>query len=295
MCVTTDKAELTGTTLVLTTCAHPESGEVVHSVTYRNTVQNLSDGPNCMLLHLPSREPMTEENVIATTDFKGYVDDIEEALWPQRMLGGTRGRSKSLSCDSAVVHIFDVDVYTIVMSQSIEAAYSALNLVRADRRPRIKPSLKSFYASNFSDNCFAYCCFNNREARKAAPLLFWYYPKNKNVGVLPAIDSHDGNEPNIGEFVETDHKIIFGSQLHNPGMCEVRYYLDSKVPEHLKWLFPKWVIGRKINQKTKNADFLIDINKFYETGNFVLHKGFLSGGAVVKYNDAFYSLRGKNY
>lgn len=285
MCVTTDKAELTGTTLVLTTCTHPESGELVHSITYRNTVQNLSDDPNCMLLHFPCREPMTEKNVIATTDFKGYVDDIEEALWPQRMLGGSKGFDRSLSCDSAVVHIFDVGVYTIVMSQSIEAAYNALNLVRADRRPKIKPSLKSFYASKLSDNCFAYCCFNNREARKAAPLLFWYYPKNKNVGVLPAVDSHDGNEPNIGEFVETDHKIIFGSQLDNPGMSKVWY--GNKIPKQHEWLVPKYVIGRRYFQPTKNGDFLIDINKFYETGNLVIHKGFVTDGAIVKYNNAF--------
>lgn len=67
MCISLDRAELTGTTIVLTKTSHPKTGSVIHSLLYQNTAQNLAPGPNAMFLYFPSLLAMDEENCIDTT------------------------------------------------------------------------------------------------------------------------------------------------------------------------------------------------------------------------------------
>jgi hypothetical protein len=55
MCVSTDRAEFSGTTLYAGRRHHPQHG-LIHVLGYQNTAANLATGPNAMLLHLPAIE-----------------------------------------------------------------------------------------------------------------------------------------------------------------------------------------------------------------------------------------------
>jgi len=54
MCVSMDQAEFSGTILYAGRLRHPVHG-LIHVLGYQNTVVNLAEGPNAMLLHLRPR------------------------------------------------------------------------------------------------------------------------------------------------------------------------------------------------------------------------------------------------
>jgi len=54
MCISTGEAAFSGTIVYCGRQHHPVHG-LIHVMGYQNTAVNLTDGPNAMLLHLPTR------------------------------------------------------------------------------------------------------------------------------------------------------------------------------------------------------------------------------------------------
>ena len=81
MCISTGEAAFSGTILYCGRQHHPVHG-LIHVVGYQNTAVNLADGPNAMLLHLPTRQLTAEQFISAGRrgdDLRRMVAAVETA------------------------------------------------------------------------------------------------------------------------------------------------------------------------------------------------------------------------
>lgn len=207
MCISTGEAAFSGTILYCGRHHHGEHG-LIHVLGYQNTAVNLADGPNAMLLHVPTRQltphhflsagrsaDVLHRMVSAVEDAVAAADDI---VW--------------MSAEpQAAVQVFDHDVYTVLLADDPTAIPAALWQVPPHRRPDLDPELLSFYAECFPDHTIVVCCFDNAEARRAKPLLLWYQPLDPDRLTVPALDSHTGKAPDLDAAVPVDHWVLFST------------------------------------------------------------------------------------
>ncbi len=254
MCVSTAPAEFTGTILYLGRHTHPEHGPV-EVLGYQNTAVNLADGPNAMLLHLPAAGAMTQANFLNTADtpyaLRDLVDAVRPPVWAQGSGAVAAGEPRG-------VEVFDHDVYTVVLAADPRDIPAALARVPEHKRPTIGDELFGFYARAFPGYPVAVCCFDNADARRAAPLLLWYEPIFPDRLTAPALDAHSGAPPDPDAVVEADHWVVIGLDDPPEGWgIPVRYRRD---PGPLKPFLPARVIGREVaGTRLRNGDFVISL------------------------------------
>ncbi len=261
MCVTSAPAQLSGTSVFLGEVNHPTLGEI-RVMVYENSAKNLSPyGPNCMLLHIPGGEPVTQANFIPTESCPRIMRDMRYAISPPlRSLGFSTRSSGAKS-----VEVFRHGIYTVLLTSDPTLIPAALLQVPENQRPKISPELVSFYAESYPGFSFALCCFDNYEAMKATPIMVWYRTSEPNVFRLPGIDAHTGGIPQRG-LVDVDHWIFFSSfQLPEDAGCPV-WYEDSLSPQ-LRAFLPTQVLGMEVTGKLMNGDFVIPAH-LVRTGMF---------------------------
>lgn len=253
MCVSAAPAEFSGTILYHGRCHHPPHGRV-HVVGYQNTVRNFAPGPNAMLLHLPA-VGMTQDNFIDTGGCVRVLRDMVNALRPPMpqaygVAPGAVGRGAP-----PPVQIFDHDIYTVVLATDSTLIPDALQHVPPHKRIPANRPLFDFYAAMFPGYAVALCCFDNREAASANPLLMWYAPREPGRFVLPALDCHTGAVPDLAATVRTDHWVIVGTDEAPLGWgTEVRY--SSRDCAAAPFL-PDRVMGLEFTGWAPNGDFEI--------------------------------------
>jgi hypothetical protein len=254
VCVSAGPAEFSGTILYVGRHHHPEHGPV-EVLGYQNTAVNRADGPNAMLLHLPAAG-MSRENFLDTTDSPDVLRDLVDALRPVSR-GRPAGAAVAVAADA--VEVFDHGVYTVVLAADPRDIPAALNRVPENKRPRLAPELFTFYADTFPLYPVALCCFDNADARRAAPLLMWYQPIYTGRLTAPALDCHTGAAPDPRGWVRPDHWVIVGLD-DPPGDwgVPVRYRRD---PGPLRPFLPRRVIGQEITYgHLRNGDFAISLD-----------------------------------
>lgn len=167
---------------------------------------------NAMILPFPCvPRTMTKANVLDTAKCPTVLQDIAWALESEPTLH-TPYLSFSMPETLRKVQIFEAaGIYTVVLAQDARDIPEALAQVPAEKRPGINPELFSAYAEWYPDWTFALCCFNNQDAKRALPLLWWYEPMNTDQLFLPALDCHTGDVPNLRARVSLDHTIAVGS------------------------------------------------------------------------------------
>ncbi len=250
MCVSLAPAVLRGTTILLAEAHHPRhTGALVHLLGYQNTAVNRAKGPNAMLLHFPAAQPMTPENILDTRNGKHVLHDMVEAVRPR-----TRGRSLSFGALQAKnVVVFDFDIYTIALAKSACYIPDTLPQIPVNKRPEIDRELLEAYSDWFVTWPVALCCFDNRDVREAAPMLWWYPPKNPDIYQVPGLDSHTGGVPDLQERVDVDHWLLFGSPRLRDGM-PVKYR-DQGMDATLRAMLPDKVTGAHFGGRMSNGDF----------------------------------------
>ncbi len=183
-----------------------------------------------------------------------------------------------------------------MLAQDALAIPDALNQVPKEKRPKLNRALFEVYAEWYPTWTLALCCFNNTEAKRALPLLWWYEPMFPEELFLPALDSHTGDVPKLDGTVRVDHIVAFGSYrsqkditvvfsnggvctrcgetiddnlmfcplcgtllngVSNPNRGEVRY--THYIPEHLSPYLLKNVIGKSYRYSMPNGDFVCSI------------------------------------
>jgi hypothetical protein len=256
MCVSTALANFAGTTLFLGKKMHPVHG-TVFVLGYQNTVQNLSDGPNAMLLHLPAMY-MTPENFLDTRQCRSILKDMVRSFMPH-----TRSAFGGLAAKGKSVQVFDHDIYTIVLAENAALIPDELYRVPDHKRIAVNQPLFDFYARYFRSCAVALCCFDNRQAREAAPLLMWYKPTDPYFFQLPALDCHTGEVPSLTSPVAVDHWVILASDDMQTSRSHTVHYSDM-VPSDVRAFLPDRVIGRYFSGRMRNGDFGIAHSDVYQ-------------------------------
>ncbi|MBA2681129.1 MAG: hypothetical protein H0U76_22365 [Ktedonobacteraceae bacterium] len=249
MCVSTARADFAGTTVYLGKKNHPVHG-FIYVLGYQNTAINLSPGPNAMLLHLPA-VGMTQNNFLDTRRCHHVLKDMVRAV------EGEERQTRSMSFGGITrgsIEVFEHDIYTVVLASNASLIPEALYQVPENKRIAANRPLFDFYAQCFSEYAVALCCFDNKDARQAAPLLMWYTPSNPQYLQLPALDCHTGGIPNLYSRVEVDHWIILSSDEMPRGLGLPVVYSDS-VPKEITTFLPNRVIGRRFQGTMHNGDF----------------------------------------
>ncbi|MGW1812736.1 hypothetical protein ACWCQM_04010 [Streptomyces sp. NPDC002125] len=263
MCISTGEAAFSGTIAYCGRLRHHVHG-LVHVLGYQNTAVNLSDGPNAMLLHLPTKQ-LTPQHFLSAR----RADDVL-----RRMVAAVERDAFEddgiawMGAESRPVQVFDHDVYTVLLADDPTAVPAALWQVPPHRRPRLDPDLLRFYADRFPDHTIAVCCFDNADARRAKPLLLWYPPLDPDRLTVPALDSHTGGAPDLDAAVPVDHWVLFSSDdAPSDWGVPVEYPRDMR--HRLREFLPAAVVGRHFGdgRTLPNGDFTIS------------HRDLLSGGA----------------
>ena len=246
MCVTTLEARLSKTRIGVWDVMHPEYG-YRHVVAYQNSVQNLSDGANCMLLHIPSKTALSPDCMINTENDVELLVEMEYSVFGRpRGFGGKN-------------HIVEMGVYHIALLNdfSENVIESTLQLIPEQKRPELSKEILDFYNQTFPGFPLALCCFNNKDAKKASPILLHYDPKYPDTFMFNTLDSH-GGVPDLNEPVLFHQTIITGSYKLNKaasGYSEFNYQYVSQGP--LPWL-PRFGTAFKVNTLLPNRDLLIN-------------------------------------
>jgi hypothetical protein len=253
MCVSMGQAEFSGTTLYCGRLHHPEHG-LVHVVGYQNTAANLADGPNAMLLHLPTYA-MNRNNFLSVGHSSDVMKRMVDAVRPAPVV--TRGGMLWMgSVPAGVVEIFEHDVYTVLLARDPRAVPAALAEVPPHKRPELQGSLMEFYAERYPGYAIAVCCFDNAQAEQAKPLFLWYPPIDPDLLTLPALDCHTGDVPDLDSPVPVDHWVLFGTDAAPAGWGNPVKY-GSGLPHRLREFLPDTVVGDYFGGGLRNGDFAI--------------------------------------
>jgi hypothetical protein len=265
MCVAVAPARFTGTILYHGLRHHPDHGRV-HVLGYQNTAQNLAPGPNAMLLHLPAAG-MTQANFIDTSRCPRVLRDMVDTLRPVSRGPAGVAYGAAPAGGPPPVQVFDHDIYTVVLATDPTLIPDALERVPPHKRIPVNRPLFDFYAALYPGYAVALCCFDNREALAANPLLMWYSPHDRDRFALPAIDCHTGAVPDLAAPVLTDHWVIFGTDEAGPGWgAEVRYsphYDQGGLPQAPQYggpaapFLPGRIMGVEFTGWHPNGDFVI--------------------------------------
>jgi hypothetical protein len=255
MCMSTARANFS-TTKVYAGEARLD-GKYVHVVAYQNNAESQVDWqPNAMVLPFPTNVPMGRDNIINTSSFKGFLQDITNASkLVMKSLGGRRGFSASLGMADALV--FESGSYTVILAESVLQIPKALLQVPEDKRPDLSYRFVLGFQKLYPDQPLAICCWKG--SVEAEPLLWWYEPKDKGTLFLPTMDAHDGNAPNPEANVSTDHIVSVGSNILGDTYSRKnnRVNYTDKIPSQVKQLLPDYVYGSELPHTMKNGDMFV--------------------------------------
>lgn len=211
MCITTNKASLSNTTIL---SIPVDNGR--HFLAYSNKVKNLSGKPNAMILPIPGKTK--QEWFHDTTEYKDFLKEIVKKSDIDNWCGNL---SMSRGCKS--FDRFNVGMYTIGLSESFEGAEEFISSLEENVRPEISDSLKEFFKKEYKGWSFAVCCFSSNEVIDSQPIAFEYEPVNSDIIFYPTMDSHDGEAPDFTERIKSDHTFIF----EHSGEMKKEYEMES--------------------------------------------------------------------
>ena len=254
-----DRAEFSGTRIYVG--GAKRNDRYVHVLAYQNAAKNLSDRANAMILPFPASTPMNEENVIDTTEFKDFLEDISNASKTRPDRRRSLGADNDLLGSDSYALVFDSGSYTVVLASNADQIGGVLERVPANKRPTFNNAFLRDFGNLYPDHQIALCCWDG--SIEAEPLLWWYEPKNPGTYFIPTMDAHDGNAPDTTAMVATDHVIsipgVGGKPVH---------YRNDNIPAHVRELLPTTVHGGRPYWRMRNGDMKVtvaDIKEKYES------------------------------
>jgi hypothetical protein len=249
VCVSAANAGFSGTIIYAGRLTHGSHGPI-EVLGYQNTAVNLDAGPNAMLLHLPAVK-VAPGQFLHLGDHTDILTRMARTVEPV-----SRGPHVVALMGDARALVFDHDIYTIVLAADPTAITAALQQVPDRRRPVVHPDLFDFYATVFPLHTIALCCFDNRDAVQAKPLMLWYEPLDPQRIVVPAVDCHTGRAPDLSATVRRDHCLVFGTVQAGDGWGHPIEYAPG-MRHSLRAFLPDRIIGRIVRDDTANGDFAI--------------------------------------
>jgi len=253
MCVVFESADLERT-YGLVNRTIERDGSVRHSMVYQNRLKAGGSGRNnAMIIHLPTAG-IRREDVMDLSGCKSVLKTLDRQT--RDVMRGTFGASG--------VDVFKSGNYFVVVARNIQDVAPALKEVPSNVRPKVNKSVLKFYEDTFGGSgVFILACFAGTEGFEADPFGVTYTPWNPNVLTFPAIDSHDGRAPRLGQRVNRDHTIFLGVDrraCHSDRIVSVEYgaYESDPPPERYRAFFPTHLVRYDLGGTGKNGDFLFD-------------------------------------
>lgn len=258
MCVSTARAEFKGAIAL-----GVEVSTHLHLLGYQNTAQSF-DGPNCMLLHVPTAS-LAAGNLIGTQHVPSFLKDMAAQVPSLRPAAkGLRyGGSRSLGLPKPVVVKYGA--FEIVLANSASDIVPALGQVSQAKRPVITgllSDLAAWYDQQFPSYSFILACFNNSEEVANHPILVQYQPMEPDRLFVPGLESHTGLPPVLGGRGDhfRDFKVVFGSLLATEvGRAYGVRYTDRQLGV-LEDLLPHKVVGFHDEMVGTNNDYWAPID-----------------------------------
>lgn len=228
---------------------------------YQNQAENMDDGPNCMILHLPSAAPMSPDNMVDTGECPWVLSRLATlARGPQPQAAALDTRSRGAV---PAVHVFQKGIYTVVLANHWELAHRALEQVPARARPAISTDVLAFYGERFPGWHLALCCFDTRVAATSEPLLWWFEPLFPDRLMAAGIESHTGEAPALWQQVRRDHELVFGTDQGSPQGDLIRVDMQlrgvPRMPSAVLELMPSLAFLVERKDWSRNGDFLLDV------------------------------------
>lgn len=254
MCLSVANAEFRSTILYAGIGTLPVTHQPVHVVGYQNLAINLAEAangeslPNAMLLLLPAKGAFGQNNFLDMRPCRSVLDDMVTALDNDGMLS----LNVNVGRGTTTAEVFEHDIYTVVVAEHASSIPAALERVPTHKRPTLTAEMYA-YLAKVRDRRIVLCCFDNRDAQRAAPLFAWYEPIWFETLLAPAIDGHDGKAPAEGD-VEVDHRLIFGTS--DPTMHGAKVHYRDPIPEAYRTLLPAVVAGTRVQGRLPNGDFV---------------------------------------
>lgn len=244
MCVTSAEALLTSTYVGAWEIDHPNYG-YRHVLAYQNAPQNLADGPNCMILHVPAAQPILPEHLLDTSACPDLLRRMVQHLLANYARGGIIAQH---------VYVVEMGVYHVVLlnEKSQEGLNLALEQIPVEKRPVITPELLAFYTDQFPDYPLVLACFNNQDSHNASPIVLHYQPIDPANLFYNLLEGHDGGVPHLNQPVERHQVIIAGSNRNDEWKGAPMYFDHTGVPEHLLPFLPtvgatETLVGEAVN------------------------------------------------
>lgn len=262
MCVTAEFSTLDKTYIGAWDINHPRYG-YRHVLAYQNRVKNTFSGPNCMLLHIPSAQPIQPEWLVDTTEHSTFLTDMYYFLAPRLL-----GRGLMSHDESSGNYVVEQGVYHIAILNNLnqEALDTTLEKIPKEKLPSIDFKLIEFFKQTFPNFPLLLCCFNNKVAKQASPILVHFPPKFPNTLMLNTLDSH-GGIPDLKHFLPFHQKLILGSSKEVISPPPPYHLLHTFSNHPLKEFFPNYAIGIDFYKGNafQNRDVCIDLNKLHST------------------------------
>lgn len=253
MCITALEADLFDTYVGVWDIDHPTFG-YRHVLAYQNSPKNLAHSPNCMLLHVPVKSPLTPSCILDTSHDPNLLEKMANSILP---LPRNFARGQDSSRPNFVI---EMGIYHIAILNDVSpgAWLELKETIPTHKQPTIREEFIQFYAEEFPSYALVVCCFHNRDTKRASPIMLHYAPKSPDTFHFPTLDSH-GYVPKVGAKHRFHQIIVTGSQqLKKPGNGFSAFDL-SGVSETLKPFLPKVGAALRLSGTVgPNSDLLLE-------------------------------------
>ncbi|MGH1335548.1 MAG: hypothetical protein ACRBFS_05415 [Aureispira sp.] len=264
MCITSSRSLLDNTYIGAWDIEHPNYG-YRHVLAYQNRVQNLTEGPNCMLLPIQSAETIVPAWVVDSTVCPNFLTELYNTLDPVVEDDGLPWMSIE---PERMNYVVERGVYHIAILNDLseEALLNTLAQIPINKKPVLTAELLDFFRNNYNQFPLLLCCFNNANALQAAPILVHYPPQFPATLMVNTLDSH-GGIPVIGKSTPFHQKIIIGSYKNTQEEMKVPYKkLAPDFCPPLQDFLPKYAFAIDLLHQFKapNKDLCFSLQTLHE-------------------------------
>jgi hypothetical protein len=216
---------------------------------------------NAMILPFPARHAsMTSANVLETKACRDILQDMALAVAPPLVAAMPRSAGRSRAASVPPVQIFKSGIYTVVLAQDPRDIPDAIERVPQSTRPDLNPALFEAYGRWYPGWTVALCCFNNKKAALADPMLWWYEPLFRDQLFLPALDCHTGDVPDRDADVKVDHVLAVGSHRMKESDFIARVHYRDRIPAAIAPYLRERLIGGRFRRSMPNGDFVCKLS-----------------------------------
>jgi len=248
MCITSLEAELKNTIIGVWDIEHPEFG-YRHVMAYQNSPLNLDEGPNAMILPVPSKSPIEASHILNTENDPYFLSEMADLVAPKRFT-----RAEPVSMEPLVV---EMGIYHIAVLNELDESLlsDCLAQIPSHKRPKISKELFSFYQQKYPNYSLLICCFQNTDIKDASPIMLHFDPLFPDTFVFNTVEAH-GEVPVLGEPKFFHQRILIGSHKVKKAFGDFQEFRHEGLSEELKAFVPTYGQGTHIMSEMPNYDVL---------------------------------------